>query len=55
MTMELYQEVALTRDLPEYGLKSGKSRYWLILSLIRAVVKKVVSWKSLMRSVNLLQ
>jgi Domain of unknown function (DUF4926) len=23
MTMELYQEVALTRDLPEYGLRSG--------------------------------
>jgi Domain of unknown function (DUF4926) len=23
MTVELYQEVALTRDLPEYGLKSG--------------------------------
>jgi hypothetical protein len=23
MTMELYQEVALTRDLPEYGLKIG--------------------------------
>jgi hypothetical protein len=23
MTMELYQEVSLTRDLPEYGLRSG--------------------------------
>lgn len=23
MTMELYQEVALTRDLPEYGLRAG--------------------------------
>jgi hypothetical protein len=23
MTMELCQEVALTRDLPEYGLRSG--------------------------------
>jgi hypothetical protein len=23
MTMELYQEVALTRDLPEHGLQSG--------------------------------
>jgi hypothetical protein len=23
MMMELYQEVALTRDLPEYGLRSG--------------------------------
>jgi Domain of unknown function (DUF4926) len=23
MTMALYQEVALTRDLPEYGLRSG--------------------------------
>jgi hypothetical protein len=23
MTMKLYQEVSLTRDLPEYGLKSG--------------------------------
>lgn len=23
MTMELYQEVALTRDLPEYGLRTG--------------------------------
>jgi hypothetical protein len=23
MTMELYQEVALTRDLPEHGLRSG--------------------------------
>jgi Domain of unknown function (DUF4926) len=23
MTMELYQEVALTRDSPEYGLRSG--------------------------------
>ena len=23
MTVELYQEVALTRDLPEYGLKAG--------------------------------
>jgi hypothetical protein len=23
MTMELYQEVALTRDLPENGLKAG--------------------------------
>jgi hypothetical protein len=23
MTIELYQEVALTRDLPEYGLRSG--------------------------------
>jgi hypothetical protein len=23
MTMELYQEVALTRDLPEYGLRVG--------------------------------
>jgi hypothetical protein len=23
MTMELYQEVALTRDLPEYELRSG--------------------------------
>lgn len=23
MTMELYQEVALTRDLPEEGLKAG--------------------------------
>jgi hypothetical protein len=23
MTMELYQEVALTCDLPEYGLRSG--------------------------------
>jgi hypothetical protein len=24
MTMELYQEVALTRDLPEYGLRAGE-------------------------------
>ena len=23
MTMELYQEVSLTRDLPEYGLRAG--------------------------------
>jgi hypothetical protein len=23
MTMELYQEIALTRDLSEYGLRSG--------------------------------
>ncbi len=23
MTVELYQEVALTRDLPEHGLKAG--------------------------------
>jgi len=23
MTMNLYQEVALTRDLPEYGLRTG--------------------------------
>lgn len=23
MTMELYQEMALTRDLPEYGLRAG--------------------------------
>jgi hypothetical protein len=23
MTIELYQEVALTRDLPEHGLRSG--------------------------------
>jgi hypothetical protein len=23
MTMELYQEVSLTRDLPEYGLRTG--------------------------------
>jgi hypothetical protein len=23
MTMKLYQEVSLTRDLPEYGLRSG--------------------------------
>lgn len=23
MTVELYQEVALTRDLPEYGLRAG--------------------------------
>lgn len=23
MMMELYQEVALTRDLPEYGLRTG--------------------------------
>jgi hypothetical protein len=23
MTIELYQEVALTRDLPEYGLRAG--------------------------------
>jgi hypothetical protein len=23
MTMELHREVALTRDLPEYGLRSG--------------------------------
>jgi hypothetical protein len=23
MTIELYQEVALARDLPEYGLRSG--------------------------------
>jgi Domain of unknown function (DUF4926) len=23
MTVKLYQEVALTRDLPEYGLRSG--------------------------------
>jgi hypothetical protein len=23
MTIELYQEVALTHDLPEYGLRSG--------------------------------
>ncbi|MBW4660084.1 MAG: DUF4926 domain-containing protein [Drouetiella hepatica Uher 2000/2452] len=23
MTMELYQEVALTRDLPEHGLRAG--------------------------------
>jgi hypothetical protein len=23
MTMELYQEVALTRDFPEYGLRAG--------------------------------
>jgi hypothetical protein len=23
MTMELYQEVSLSRDLPEYGLRSG--------------------------------
>ena len=23
MTIELYQEISLTRDLPEYGLRSG--------------------------------
>jgi hypothetical protein len=23
MTMKLYQEISLTRDLPEYGLRSG--------------------------------
>ena len=54
MTVELYQEVALTRDLPEYGLKAGDIAMLVDLFLIRVMVKKVVCWKFLMLLVSLL-
>ncbi|MEG4589761.1 hypothetical protein QUA54_31775 [Microcoleus sp. MOSTC5] len=55
MTLELYQEVALTRDLPEYQLKAGDIlvSHGLILFLILVVVKRAVCWKYLMLLVSL--